>query len=559
MSSNVPLPKPRQRKVKTKSEATSSAAQQAVRSKQRLAAIKREQAKLEEKLKSTTAVEAVLEGKTAVVDLGDLEKATPTVKEHVTDREVIFAPNPGPQTEFLAASEREVLYGGAAGGGKSYAMIVDPLRYCHIPDHTAILFRRTNDQLREIINKSKGLYPKAFPGAKWSEQKSTWTFPSGATIWYTYLDRDDDVLRYQGQAFNWIGFDELTNWPTPYPWDYMRSRLRTTNPELPLCMRATTNPGGPGASWVRKMFIEVGEWGLPFDATDIETGEVLTYPRFLQNGQENPRWGEPLFQRRFIPAKLSDNPYYANGEYYTNLLSLPEAQRRQLLEGDWDVCEGAAFSEFNRNIHVCEPFEIPHNWTKFRAADWGYTKPACCLWFAVDYDDNVYVYRELYINKKNAEEFADMVLDLEANDEQIRYGVLDASAWQNKGDVGPTIAETMIRRGCMWRPSDRRPNSRQNGKLEVHRRLKPFVDEETGLLTARVKIFSTCRNLIRTLPILPMDKNNVEDVDTKADDHAYDAFRYGLSSRPMAGTFNYDNRNPMRQNTYVAADSSFGY
>ena len=558
MSENVPLPKPRQRKLPSKSDAKLSAAQKEVRSKRRLAALAREKKKIEEQLKATTAVDAVLSGETAVVDLGLLEYTTPTIKEHLADREIIFEPNPGPQTEFLAASEREVLYGGAAGGGKSYAMLVDSLRYCHIADHAAILFRRTNDQLREIINKSKGLYPRAFPGAKWSEQKSTWTFPSGATIWFTYLDRDDDVLRYQGQAFNWIGFDELTNWPTPYPWDYMRSRLRTTNPELPLCMRATTNPGGPGASWVRKMFIEVGEWGQPFDATDIETGEVLTYPKYTQTGEPNPRYGEPLFQRRFIPAKLSDNPYYANGDYYTNLLSLPEAQRRQLLEGDWDVCEGAAFSEFNRNIHVCEPFEIPANWTKFRAADWGFTQPACCLWFAVDFDNNLYVYRELYVNKLNAEEFADRVLDMEEG-EYIRYGVLDASTWNRRGDVGPTIAETMIRRGCSWRPSDRLPNSRKNGKMEVHRRLKPYFDEEYGVMTARAKIFSNCKNLIRTLPILPLDKHDSEDVDTKADDHAYDAFRYGCSSRPMAGNFNYDNRNPMRQNTYVASDGNFGY
>ena len=244
--------------------------------------------------------------------------------------EVLFKPNEGPQTDFLASSEREVLYGGAAGGGKSFALIVDPLRYCNNQNFNALILRRTNDELRELIHKSQEMYPKAYPGAKWMEKKSQWTFPSGARIWMTYLEQDKDVLRYQGQAFTYIGIDELTQYSTPYAWDYLRSRLRTADSSLPVYMRATTNPGGPGHAWVKKMFIDPAIPGKPFWATDVTTGDTLVYP------ERHSKAGQPLFRRRFIPAKLLDNPYlYEQGDYEAMLLSLPEVQRKQLLEGSW--------------------------------------------------------------------------------------------------------------------------------------------------------------------------------------------------------------------------------
>jgi hypothetical protein len=260
---------------------------------------------------------------------------------------IIFKPNDGPQTEFLAAGEREVLYGGSAGGGKSYAMLADPLRFMGHPAFSGLLLRHTTEELRELVFKSQEMYPKIWPGIKWSERKMQWTAPSGARLWMSYLDREDDVLRYQGLAFSWIGFDELTQWPTPFAWNYMRSRLRSTAKDLPVYMRATTNPGGRGHHWVKKMFIDPSSTGKSFDATDIETGEVLRYPA------GHAKAGTSLFKRRFIPARLSDNPYLAEqGDYEAMLLSLPEQQRRQLLDGDWDIKEGAAFTEFDRSIHV---------------------------------------------------------------------------------------------------------------------------------------------------------------------------------------------------------------
>jgi hypothetical protein len=468
----------------------------------------------------------------------------------LSERNIIFKPNSGPQTSFLAASDREVLYGGAAGGGKSYAMLADPLRYMQHPQFSGLLLRHTTEELRELIWKSQEMYPKIYPGIKWSERKMQWVAPSGARLWFSYLDRDEDVLRYQGLAFSWVGFDELTQWPTPFPWNYMRSRLRSTAPDLPIYMRATTNPGGPGHAWVKKMFVDPSPPGKAFWATDIDTGETLTYP----NGHSKA--GQPLFKRRFIPAMLTDNPYLsAQGDYETMLLSLPEHQRKQLLEGNWDVAEGAAFTEFNRKEHVIEPFDIPRNWIKFRACDYGYGSYSAVLWFAVSPSEQVIVYRELYVSKVLAKDLARMVLELEANDGQIRYGVLDSSCWHKRGDTGPSLAEQMIMEGCRWRPADRSAGSRVAGKNEIHRRLQ--VDDFTE--EPRMVIFSTCTNLISQLPTLPLDKSNPEDIDTKINfDHLYDALRYGIMSRPRFGIWDYNPANA-RSNNFIPADPTMGY
>ena len=475
-----------------------------------------------------------------------LEAFTDKVEEEYN---VIFKPNVGPQTDFLAASEREVLYGGSAGGGKSYAMLADPLRYMGNPAFSGLLLRHTTEELRELITKSQEMYPKIWPGIKWSERKMQWTAPSGAKLWLSYLDKDQDVTRYQGLAFSWIGFDELTQWATPFAWSYMRSRLRSADPDLPLSMRATTNPGGRGHHWVKKMFIDPAPAGKSYIATDIETGEQLKYPA----GHEKA--GRPLFKRRFIPARLKDNPYLSqHGDYEAMLLSLPEQQRRQLLDGDWDIKEGAAFTEFERKIHVVEPFDIPNNWVKFRSCDYGYGSYTGVLWFAVSPSEQLVVYRELYVSKVLAVDLADMVLELEAGDGNMRYGVLDSSLWHKRGDTGPSLAEQMIMRGCRWRPSDRSKGSRVAGKNEIHRRLQ--VDEFTE--EARLVFFNTCTETISQLPAIPLDKKNPEDVDTHSEDHLYDALRYGIMSRPRFSIWDFDSRGTPA-NSMPIADSKFGY
>ncbi len=471
------------------------------------------------------------------------------IEQIAKDNNVVFKPNAGPQSSFLAASEREVLYGGAAGGGKSFAMLADPMRYMGHPQFSGLLLRHTTEELRELIWKSQELYPRIYPGIKWSERKMQWQAPSGARLWFSYLDRDEDVLRYQGLSFSWVGFDELTQWSTPFAWNYMRSRLRSTAPDLPTYMRATTNPGGPGHVWVKKMFIDPSPAGRAFWATDIDTGDTLSYPK------GHSKEGQPLFKRRFIPAMLSDNPYLAEGgDYETMLLSLPEHQRKQLLEGNWDVAEGAAFPEFNRRIHVIKHEHIPGNWVKFRACDYGYGSYSAVLWFAVSPAEQVIVYRELYVSKVLAKDLAHMVMNCERNDGQIRYGVLDSSCWHRRGDTGPSLAEQMIMEGCRWRPADRSAGSRVAGKNEIHRRLQ--LDDFTQ--EPRLVIMDNCTNLIAQLPTLPLDKSNPEDINTKSEDHLYDALRYGVMSRPRFSIWDYDPATS-RSNQMPMACKTFGY
>jgi hypothetical protein len=499
--------------------------------------------------KTVGKVEKALSGdESATIDLGDLDALPNAISDLVGESEVVFQPNEGPQTEFLSAGERDVLYGGAAGGGKSFALLADPLRFCHNPNHRGLLLRRTLDELTELIDKSRQLYTKAFPGAKFRESKSTWVFPSGATIWFTYLDRDKDVTRFQGQAFNWIGIDEITQYPTPYVWDYLRSRLRSTDPELQkhLYMRCTANPGGVGGWWVKKMYIDDVEPNKAFAAFDIDTMTPFLWP----DGHEKA--GQPLFYRKFVPARLTDNPYLlADGQYEAMLRSLPEVERKRLLEGDWDVAEGAAFPEFSRSRHVVEPFELPTNWPRIRAADYGYAAPSCVLWGAIDWDNNIWVYRELYEKHLTAEELADKILEAEQLDPLPHYTVLDSSCW-NKTGFGPSIAEVMMRQGVRWTPSDR---NRIQGKMEVHRRLakEPYSGEP------RLRIFSSCSNIIKQLAGIPLSKTNSEDVDTKAEDHAYDALRYMMMTRMSGYASIHQQLGAIKNQVYQVQDATFGY
>jgi len=499
--------------------------------------------------KTIGKVEKAISGKgSAVVDMGDLSVLPGPISELVGDSEVVFQPNEGPQEEFLSAGEQDVLYGGAAGGGKSFALLADPLRYCHNPNHRGLLLRRTLDELTELIDKSRQLYVKAFPGAKFRESKSTWVFPSGATIWFTYLDRDKDVTRFQGQAFNWIGIDEITQYPTPYVWDYLRSRLRSTDPELQkhLYMRCTANPGGVGGWWVKKMYIDSRTENEAFPAYDIDTMKPFVWP----NGHE--RAGQPLFYRKFVPARLTDNPHLmADGQYEAMLRSLPEVERKRLLDGDWDVAEGAAFPEFSRSRHVVEPFDLPTNWPRIRAADYGYASPSAVLWGAIDWDNNIWVYRELYAKHLTAEQLADKILEAEQFDPLPHYTVLDASCW-NKTGFGPSIAEVMMRQGVRWTPSDR---NRIQGKMEVHRRLgdDPYTEEP------RLRVFSTCQHTIKQLAGIPLSKTNSEDVDTKAEDHAYDALRYMVMTRMSGYASIHQQLGAIKNHVYKVQDEVFGY
>ena len=462
-----------------------------------------------------------------VITEDTLKKVSKSLKQEVEEN-VIFKANEGPQTDFLAAPERDVLYGGAAGGGKSYAMLIDPLRFAHREAHRALILRRSMPELRELIDKSRELYPKAFPGCKYKEVEKLWNFPSGAKVEFGFLERDADVYRYQGQAYSWIGFDEITHLPTEFGWNYLASRLRTTDPEIMPYMRCTANPGGVGATWVKKRYVD------PYPPNESFTGE------------DN-------LTRKFIPARLEDNPYLAeDGRYEEMLQALPPTQRKQLLEGNWDVNEGAAFTEFDLDTHVITPFEIPISWERVKGIDYGYASESACIWGTVDPSDGtLIIYRELYRKGLTGEDLGKLITEMELDDPYSVQGVLDTAAWARTGTTGPTVGESLIRAGHKLRRADK---NRVQGKIQIHEYLRV---QQSG--RPRLQIFNTCPNLIRELQSIPLDKNNSEDVDTHAPDHAYDALRYLIMSRPRIQDSFSRIRNLHLEQAYTPADSEFGY
>lgn len=494
--------------------------------------LKAAQAKVDNYKKSITKTKKTLnklEGKDAsnVIEDAELKLVPPSLATEAQE-EVIFKANEGPQEDFLAAGETDVLYGGAAGGGKSYAMLVDPLRYAHRSAHRGLILRRSMPELRELIDKSRELYPKAFQGCKYREVEKMWTFPSGAKIEFGFLERDADVYRYQGQAYSWIGFDEITHLPTEFAWNYLASRLRTTDPDIVPYMRCTANPGGVGATWVKKRYIDPIPPNESFEGDDGLT-------------------------RKFIPARLQDNPFLASdGRYERMLKALPPTQRQQLLEGNWDVSEGAAFTEFTPVLHVVTPFEIPINWERVKGIDYGYASESACVWGAIDPEDGtLIIYRELYKKGLLGTELAEMLTNMEIEDPFSVAGVLDTACWSRTGTTGPTVGETLLRAGHKLRRADK---NRVQGKIQIHEYLKVT---QSG--RPRLQIFNTCPNLIRELQSIPLDKSNPEDVNTHAPDHAYDALRYLIMSRPRINDPLSQMRQIQREQVFRPVDSTFGY
>ena len=236
-------------------------------------------------------------------------------------REVVWTPTVR-QAEFLACPHDEVLYGGAAGAGKSDALLMDALGMTQgailKPRYRALIVRRTFPQLRELIDRSRVLYPIVDRAAHFHEQSREWRFPSGAKVLFGYLGRNADVYQYQGQEFQWIGFDELTHWDSPLAWEYLWTRLRSSDPDLRCYMRGTTNPGGVGHQWVKDRWVIANDGRSTFQ-------EIAA--------------GERSVRRAFISARLADNPHLLRTGYGERLLLLPEQERRHLLDGRWDIDE----------------------------------------------------------------------------------------------------------------------------------------------------------------------------------------------------------------------------
>jgi hypothetical protein len=437
----------------------------------------------------------------------------------------LWAPQPGPQTDAICADWcAELLYGGAAGGGKSDFLLGDFLQDVETYGQAwrGILFRRSLPELEEMIARSQEIF--AGSGGTWLEQKKRWEWSNGAALRMRYLEADRDATRYQGAAYTWIGWDELGQHPTPFGYKYLRARLRSAHNVPTKRIRCSANPGGVGHHWIKDKFVDPFPKGqVPFQDPDTG-GDVM-----------------------FVPSRLTDNAILMRNDpgYVGRLKGLGSpALVKAWLEGDWNVIAGAFFPEFGQQ-HIVRAHTIPADWTRFRAADWGSAKPFCVGWYAISdgsmpaYPRGALVkYREWYGStgepnkglKLTAEEVGKGIVEREDDDEVFQYGVIDPAAHARDG--GPSIAERIYigsgRRVPLRAADNARVGKRgaMGGWDQVRARLKG--DDGRPM----IYFFDNCRDTIRTLPALPHDDVRPEDVDTDAEDHAPDETRYACMSRP---------------------------
>lgn len=406
-------------------------------------------------------------------------------------------PNPR-QVEFFKATARHIAYGGARGGGKSWAMrrkfVLLALRYEGLK---LLLLRRTLAQARE--NHERVLAAELAGYVDYKVSTHEFVFPNGSRIVIGYCDAEADVYQYQGQEYDVVGFEEATQF-TPFQMQYLATSCRSTRKDFSPRLYYTCNPGGVGHDYIKRLFID----------------------RMFEEYEDADDYV-------FIPASVYDNSVLmeTNPEYLKALKSLPPHLKKAYLDGDWNVIEGQYFEEFSTRRHVIEPFDIPSHWKRFRAMDWGYNDPTACLWFAVSPDRHLYVYRELYQSKMLASDAAKKIKELSAF-EKVSYTVSSPDMWQNRGmkDVlgGQSVAETFALSGV---PLIKADNARVVGWQRLRENL---ADAEDG--TPTLQIFNTCTNLIRTLPALFYDEHDHEDVSDRCEDHAPEALRYGVMSRP---------------------------
>ena len=418
------------------------------------------------------------------------------------------------QTLFLKDKHRHIAYGGARGGGKSWAVRTkSKLLAFRYPGIKILIVRKTYKELQN--NHIEQLTAELEGFAKYNRSDKMFRFPNGSTISFGYCANEGDLGQYQGAEYDVVFIDEAGQ--------LQESWIRKIN----LCVRGTNgfpkrtyytlNPGGPGHAYFKRVFVDRNF-----------------------NPDEDPN------DYFFIQAKVEDNKALMDTQpdYLRELENLPPTLRAAWKDGRWDVYEGQFFEDFRddpehyqdrRWTHVIEPFEIPDGWTICRSYDFGYGKPFSCAWWAVDYDGTIYRIMELYGCTRTPNEGVKWTPDQqfsEIHKTETQHpwlkgknilGVADPAIWD--ASRGESIADTAARYGVYFTKGD---NERIAGWMQCHYRLQ---FNEDGY--PRMYVFNTCRAFIRTIPLLIYDEHKVEDLDTTMEDHVADEWRYFCMSRPI--------------------------
>ncbi len=440
-----------------------------------------------------------------------------------------YVPTPK-QALFHATDADEVLYGGAAGGGKSCAIVMDALSRCLKHAGTnAYIFRRTYPELENtVIKEAKERYPIEI--AKYNNTHHVMRLFNGSHVFFRHCAAISDMYSYQGAEIDWLYFDELTHFEQPI-YEYLKTRKRSKElRHITPTVRSSSNPGGTGHSWVKAMFVDAAPY--------MQKVEQSVYSKILNETR--------IITTQYIPSLAIENPHITK-DYIFELEQKPEALRKALLEGNWDAFEGQVFTEWRDDpahyidrkwTHVIEPFDVPLTWPRFMSFDHGYSKPFAVCWWAMDREGRLYQYREWYGCTSRPND------GIKITPRQIAEGILAREESERTENLHITrIADPAIfdesrgfsvavqmepSMGCKGIYLEKGDNTRLAGKMQVHERLR-FGDDGRPM----VYVFNTCKETIRTLPALPYDPTKPEDIDTDAEDHLFDSWRYCFMANPL--------------------------
>lgn len=467
-------------------------------------------------------------------------------------QEVIWAPQPPSQTLFLSCTFFECLLEGPRGGGKTDALLMDFAQHCGRgfgSEWQGILFRQTFPQLRDVITKTKKWFPQVFPNAVFNESKVTWTWPGGETLRLSYIETEEDYWNYHGHAYPWIGFEELTTWPDDTCYRVMFSCCRSTRLHMPRKYRATTNPAGPGHNWVKQRF------ALPVHP-EMVRGPII---------EEKTSTGG-IRRRVAIRALLTDNRVLLRAEpdYQDNIRKAARhpAELKAWLEGDWNIVAGGMFDDVWRpEVHVIPdiPFKlIPKTWKINRSYDHGQSRPFSVGWWAESNGEPIEFMGRTYGAVKGdiiriaewygctsqpneglrllATEIADGIRERQRKwgiDSRVKAGPADTSIF-DAYEPGKSVAGDMKKKSVTWIQADKRPGSRIHGWDQMRKLLKQAIPGAEGTRDKPgLFVCASCDAFIRTVPVLPRDKRDMDDVDTKAEDHVADEARYRVRQKSL--------------------------